>query len=134
MKVLLCSNCMDIRAMHPHGKPTSCRCGEVTAWWTDSHRRTAKFYAPRKEFAWMIGLHNGFLAGALARQGMRTPEFWRELHDEITSTAHGYVFHDSQRKCWAAPFKPGWTNDVTWATFDELQHARDQIRPLEGEL
>lgn len=74
----------------------------------------------------MIGLHNGFLMQALSQQGMGRPEFWRELHETTCESAEGYVFHTNQRNCWAAPFKPGWTNDVTWATYEEWQGQEPQ--------
>lgn len=113
MKGLLCRECVDFKALPPTGS-VSCRCGNVTAWWTDPARGIAKFRARNQQSAFGMGFHNGFLLqGMEGLRGLAMPEDWRRLHDEATN-APGYMFDKSRRNCWVLIFKPGTTSDTSW--------------------
>jgi hypothetical protein len=113
MKGLLCSACVDFRALAPEGS-VSCRCGNVTAWWVDPVRGVAKFRAINRQMAFGIGFHNSFLIEATTvLRGLAMPEDWRQLHEKATD-APGYMFDKSRRDCWALIFKPGSTSDTSW--------------------
>lgn len=61
MKLLYCALCGEIRSLDPGGKETNCRCGNLTAWWTDPEKGTVKARADDRQNAFFIGLHNMFL-------------------------------------------------------------------------
>jgi hypothetical protein len=120
MKAILCSGCLDIRALEPTGKPTTCRCGNITAWWVSPAAGTVKVSAIDRSKAFILGMNNTFLTGAI--EGFSTEHIkavggkWaamRKLHDQATN-APGYVFGPEFCNCWACIFKVGETGDVTW--------------------
>lgn len=124
MKGLACGSCMDLRAL-PQGNlnPVSCRCGNVTAWWTDGKRGIARFVARSKQYAFGLGLNNTYLLGALSQPMESRPnDEWRKLHADACD-APGYLFDASNRGCWALIFRPGATSDTAWATDDEKAEA-----------
>lgn len=120
MKAIVCGKCGDLRALRDSG-PVSCECGNVTGWWVDARRGTAKVFAYDRSTAKIMGVHNGFFMAAFKAYDY-APARWREIHAEVTKTAEGYVFHDSQRACPVAIIGVGMSSDVTWA--DELPTTR----------
>jgi hypothetical protein len=125
MKALVCTNCIDIRALEPTGQWTSCRCGTVEARWLDPQKGTVRVRAKDQSKARILGLNNSYLIG-----GCKGPthmemvaaggqwEWWRNLHTEATN-APGYIFDKDKRACWATIVKVGETNDITWEPDEE---------------
>ena len=75
MKLLFCEMCGDIVAPHRlANKPRDCACGRHAVWWVDpssgvlrAHDRQGRSSGdlagwPHVAKAWIIGLHNSFLA------------------------------------------------------------------------
>ncbi len=122
MKALVCTACVDIRALDPSGGWTACRCGNVEAKWADPEKGTVKVKAKNQGSARILGLNNTYLIGGCNGPTHREMvaaggqwEWWRQLHDKAT-TAPGYVFDKDKRACWATIVKVGETNDITWET------------------
>ena len=120
MKVLLCTKCVDIRALDPAGGWTACRCGNTEARWLDPNAGTVRVRAKNKEFARILGLNNAFLlkaAEGFTHQEMVEAggqwEAWRKLHEECTH-APGFVFDKKFRACWACVMKVNETGDIKW--------------------
>jgi hypothetical protein len=113
MKGLICYACMDFRALSPKG-PVTCECGNLTGWWEDPSRGIAVYFAYDRNVAYGMGVHNGYLTGAHRLHGMAMDQDWRDLHEQCTD-APNYLFDQSRRGCWALIFKPGLTNDTSWA-------------------
>jgi hypothetical protein len=125
MKALVCTLCLDIRALDPSGAWTVCRCGNLEARWLDPDKGTVRVRAKDQSRVRMLGLNNQYLIGAakgpthaemVAAGGQW--EWWRKLHDEATN-APGYVFDKSKRACWATLVKIGETNDIAWETEEQ---------------
>jgi hypothetical protein len=120
MKCLLCARCVDIRALDPHGRWTTCRCGACSARWEDPDRGTVRVKADSQGAPRILGLNNTFLLGGmLSNQHDDSCEMggsnaaWRKRHDEATH-APGYVFDKAFRACWAAILRVGDTADIKW--------------------
>jgi hypothetical protein len=125
MKALVCTLCLDIRALDPKGAWTACRCGNLEARWLDPDKGTVKVRAKDQSRVRMLGLNNTYLIGAAkgpTHAEMVTAggqwEWWRKLHDDATN-APGYVFDKTKRACWATLVKVGETNDITWETEEQ---------------
>jgi hypothetical protein len=123
LKSIVCGCCGDIRALRDTG-PVSCECGNVVGWWVDPQRGIAKVWAADRQKAKIMGLHNGFFLAAF-RAYDHSSERWRQIHQEITQSAKGYVFHESMRACPVAIIGVGNSTDVTWA--DERPRVVSQI-------
>jgi len=113
MKAIICGKCYDVRALR-EGVSVRCSCGNVEGWWVSTDAGTAKVYAKERDRAKIVGFHNGFITPAFQLYDL-SPARWRELHDEVTATAVGYVFHKDVRNCPVAIVPVGGTNDVTWS-------------------
>lgn len=122
MKAIVCGRCGDIRAILDD--PVACDCGNVIGWWTDPRRGIAKVWAADREKAKIMGIHNGFFLAAFKAYDY-APERWRQIHQEVTQNAKGYVFHESMRACPVAFIGIGNTTDVSWA--DESPEVVSQI-------
>lgn len=127
MKILLCGNCVDARALEPFGKPTACRCGQMTARWVDPRAGTVAVAALDRPAARIIGMHNGFMRYAYTRtvetvEGVEVTrespshEQWQNFHALATgdASAKGYLFHTSFRGCPFVIIRPGESNDTFW--------------------
>lgn len=119
MKAIICGICADVRALRD-SSPVTCECGNVTGWWVDAARGTAKVFARERDKAKIMGIMNMLVVAAF-RTYDYAPAKWRELHDEMTASAKGYVFHREQRNCPVAIIGVGNSADVSWA--DELPGA-----------
>jgi len=120
MKALVCTVCVDIRALDPSGAWTSCRCGNAKARWLDPDKGTVRVKAEDQNRVRILGLNNHYLIngskGPTHAQMVEVGgqfEWWRKLHDESTN-APGYIFDKGKRACWATLVKVGETNDITW--------------------
>jgi AraC-like DNA-binding protein len=122
MKQIVCGLCNDFRAIAPKGQ-VSCRCGNVVGWWVNPERGIAKVYAKYKEYARILGMHNTYLQFAFKEEFENTPptfEQWRRAHTLATELSEGYLFHKDKIGCPFVLIKIGESNDVSWATVDEV--------------
>lgn len=113
MKAIVCGKCFDFRALRETG-PVECACGNVQGWWINPSAGVAKVYAKDRDRAKIMGIHNGLLTRAFEVYDY-APSKWREIHDELTAGAEGYVFHREMRNCPVAIVRVGGTNDVSWS-------------------
>jgi len=131
MKVMFCLECGDIRAMDRAGGWSSCLCGNITARWRNPRQGTVDVKrSSNPKTTRFIGLDNKFLFSDLTIKGGGTNENWRDLHKSVTSLAHGYVFHETVRNCWACIIPVGVTNDIDW--FDESNSEKAENTSLSG--
>jgi hypothetical protein len=102
---------------------TPCSCGNVAAKWLNPMFGTVVVAARDREKVRLLGLHNGYLTAAIApaRTNLSWPEY-QELHNDATN-APTYIFDKSRIGCWAAVARVGSTNDVRWATDEEMAEA-----------
>lgn len=120
MKALVCTICVDIRALDPSGAWTVCRCGNAEARWLDPNMGTVRVKAKDQTRVRILGLNNEFLVAAvkgpthleMVSAGGQW-EWWRKLHEKACD-AKGYVFDKDKRGCWACLVKVNETNDITW--------------------
>ena len=128
MKVLLCTLCLDIRALDPEGAWTECRCGNCSARWSDTSTGSVRCRAKDQSKLRIIGMNNTFLLA-----GSKGPSYadlklggrwawWRKLHEAAT-VAEGLIFDKDKRACWAAILKVGDTNDISWEPDSQLPSA-----------
>src|SRR4051812_8312226 len=82
MKLMYCAECGDIKSMDRNGKPTTCRCGNFTAWWVDPARGTVKARAWDRENVRFIGIDNRFLESSW-RIDPQSSKAWRDIQDII---------------------------------------------------
>lgn len=119
MKVLLCTLCLDIRALDPEGAWTGCRCGNSEARWLDVDVGSVRCRAKDQSRLRVIGMNNTFLLA-----GSKGPSYadlkvtdrwawWRKLHD-LATHAEGLIFDHDKRACWATILKVGDTPDISW--------------------
>jgi len=119
MKVLLCTLCLDIRALDPEGAWTNCRCGNSEARWLDVDTGSVRCRAKDQRGLRIIGMNNMFLLA-----GSKGPSYadlkvsdrwawWRKLHETATAI-EGLIFDHNKRACWATIMKVGDTPDITW--------------------
>ena len=98
---------------------TYCDCKQMAARWSDPERGTVEVVAQVPERAFLIGMNNRFLTGAVLKMmAGASGELWRGLHDEVTKSP-GFVFDATHRNCWAAILRVGETSDVTWHSAQE---------------
>jgi hypothetical protein len=119
LKVLLCTLCLDIRALDPEGAWTCCRCGNSEARWLDAEKGSVRCRAKDRSKLRVIGMNNKYLV-----VGVRGPSYadlkltdrwawWRKLH-EASTLVEGLIFDKDKRACWATILKVGDTNDISW--------------------
>lgn len=127
MKCLICTACSDIRALHPDGEWTTCRCGACSARWVDPDRGTVVVRAAARELPRILGLNNAFLIPATRglslleiEQNEGADGAWRVRH-AIAINAPGYVFDKSHRACWACIVKVGETGDICWEDSEQKE-------------
>lgn len=119
MKVLLCTLCLDIRALDPEGAWTCCRCGNSEARWLDTKVGTVRCRAKDQGKLRIIGMNNKFLIMGCrgpAYEDHKLPDrwsWWRKLHDAST-VIEGLIFDHDKRACWATILKVGDTPDISW--------------------
>lgn len=120
MKALVCTKCMDIRALEPNGAWTVCRCGNTEGRWLNPQEGQVRVRAKDRSFVRFLGLNNRFLIRAI--EGPTTKEliasggqwsWWKKLH-EFATDAKGYIFDKQFRECWAVVIKVGDTGDIKW--------------------
>lgn len=113
MKALLCGSCGDIQALQKEWR--SCRCGIVSAHWTNGALGLAEFRVDPdlRRYAFVLGLNNRLFGPAL-RGELGMFEDFRAAH-ELATDAPNHVFDKSRCGCWAVVFAVGRTNDVSWA-------------------
>lgn len=128
MKLLLCGECMDIRAPHPEGEWTACRCGNAEARWANPSTGQLRVRAKHQCHVRVIGMNNMMIWAALGEAGLpsipklprpKDNDEWRKAHADICSGAKGYIFHDDFRACWAAIMSVGETGDVKWESWPD---------------
>lgn len=130
MKALFCANCGDIRSPEPRALlSTHCRCRTCAIWWVDPARGIIKVWCatPARKYAWIIGVHNWFLADPDYLTEKKTVEFI------LANTPDTYVF--SRVGSPVVKFRPGYTSDSSWATAEEYQAATplmDRIAAASG--
>lgn len=112
MKALVCLQCSTIRSPLTNGSWTHCDCGQSAIRWVDPKVGTAEMWAVDPFYVRLLGLHNGILL--LPQLPGRAPEYWHRLHEDVCRTAKGYLFHSSERNCWAVLTLPGESGDVTF--------------------
>jgi len=128
VKVLLCTLCIDMRALDPDGSWVQCRCGNSGARWLDPEKGSVRCRAKDRSKLRIVGLNNKFLV-----EGCRGPTYedlkvtdrwtwWRKLHDAATK-AEGFIFDKDKRACWAAIIKVGDTTDINWEPESEIPPA-----------
>ena len=103
--------------MDPDGAFTPCRCGNMQARWVNSAFGTVEIKARDRFYVRMIGMHNDFLRAGADSKNL-THEQWRNLHDELCETAHGYLFHKGFRNCPVAIIAVGEASGIYWAPRD----------------
>jgi hypothetical protein len=113
MKALFCAACGDIRGLRY--SPVSCECGRVAAVWVDAERGTAIFteascYEAQPVTAWLLGIHNALLRGAMDRDA-REPS---PLEYRAWQQSEGYIFKNVESLI--ARVRPGRTSDVEFLT------------------
>lgn len=118
MKALLCAKCVDIRALHPEGEWTTCRCGNTSARWVDPNRGTVVVNAIDRDKVRILGMNNQMLTAGLMAGG-HDNECWQHLH-EIATDAKGFIFDKSMRGCWACILRVGETGDIAWAKPEDI--------------
>lgn len=123
MKALICGECADIQALQDEWR--TCKCGNVSARWTNALLGIAEFKARNREKAFLLGMNNRLLGPAL-RGELAMWEDCRAAHD-IATKAPNHIFDESRANCWAVVVAVGRTNDVKWASPESepvTHHAR----------
>jgi len=122
VKAIICTK-GDIQIFSFGTSWTSCPCGNAKAKWIDPNNGTVVVAAKIPEHVRLLGLHNGYLIGAIAHQLPALPwSEYQKLHDASTE-APNYLFDKSRIGCWAAVVRIGRSNDVRWATGEEFADA-----------
>ena len=109
MKVLLCTLCLDIRALDPEGAWTCCRCGNSEARWLDTKVGTVRCRAKDQGKLRIIGMNNKFLI-----MGCRGPAYEDHKLPDASTVIEGLIFDHDKRACWATILKVGDTPDISW--------------------
>jgi hypothetical protein len=130
MKAALCTTCGQVIGPRPRQADWSvwtwCAdpCAHTAVRWRDGHKgllEVTSLHGP--EGVVVIGLHNGFIAGLAEK--VTEPEWWRSLHDRVTAEhSDGYLFHRSNRDCWAVLVRPGQSGDVFFIPYGDAWPTR----------
>lgn len=114
MKILFCAKCFTMRSFGENNW-IFCDCRRIAARWIDANKGTVDVLATDKTKAFVIGMNNNFLRGAIDinnRPGLNDLK-WQELHNKSTD-AQNFLFDKAKRACWACIIKVGESSDVFW--------------------
>lgn len=121
MKILYCLICHTIVSPFPDpDRVRFCDCGQSSVRWIDPYAGKLEVKSVALDKIRVIGLDNRMLRAAQLGppdgSGQRPDKnkWWRDMHGQTTSDAHGYLFSDKLRDCWAIIIKQGESGDITW--------------------
>lgn len=120
-KAAYCTHCSDIfspcRDWTANRAWRWCQCDHAAVRWLDGARGQLEVTAVHgPEYVRVLGLNNAFLEAAAGPLGATlTAEEWRVLHARCAEVVQPYyLFHESNRACWALVVAVGESGDVTF--------------------
>ena len=132
-KAALCIACYDI--VSPYRDWTTnrawrwCQCDYTAVRWRDGDQgllEVTSLHGP--DGLRVIGLNNMFLQLATIQDhevphGRRSPEQWRALHQLCSRRVPAnYLFHETNRDCWALVIRVGESGDVTFVAYPTVRN------------
>ncbi len=128
MKAALCVRCADLVAPHRDWETNRawrwCGCGATGCRWRDGTTGVVEITSTTgPDEVRVLGLNNQFLQMAVRGNPLTgwvagDAGDWRTLHHVTTNDVHPrYLFHRTQRDCWALLLQVGDTGDVVFVDY-----------------
>jgi hypothetical protein len=119
LKALVCLECNTIRSPKVNGEWTLCDCKRSAIKWNNPQQGKITVWSTSPTYVRVLGVMNSVLTSIAS-----TDEEWRLVQETSVKLAEGYIFHESNRNCWAVIFKPGETSDSKWASSKDFEELR----------